>query len=172
MIDPKIRTYFKKINAFVLRDNRFKERQRIELATYNDYPDAVSNNAQRGIDLNLAVNNKCATPVGKIRAQQLANKRNISVETIQRMYAYLSRAEEFYNPGDNTACGTISFLLWGGLAGKRWAASKLKELGLLELAGVKLSLITCPKCGHSYESENGGDDLYVCHVCGYDNTPS
>ena len=47
--------------------------------------------------------NKCATPVGKIRAQQLANKRNISVDTIQRMYAYLSRAEEFYNENDTKA---------------------------------------------------------------------
>jgi hypothetical protein len=26
------------------------------------------------------------------------------------------------------ACGTISFYLWGGLAGKSWSESKLKEL--------------------------------------------
>ena len=118
------------MSAYANRDKRYKTNTKIELATYNDYPDAVSNNAKRGIELNLAVNNRCATPVGKIRAQQLANKRNISVDTIKRMYAYLSRAEEFYNENDNKACGTISFLLWGGLAGKRWAESKLKELDL------------------------------------------
>jgi hypothetical protein len=50
-------------------------------------------------------------------------------ETITRMYSYLSRAEEYYDENDTQACGTISFLLWGGLAGKRWAESKLKELG-------------------------------------------
>ena len=46
------------------------------------------------------------------------------------MYSYLSRAEEYYDESDTKACGTISYLLWGGLAGKRWAASKLKELGI------------------------------------------
>jgi len=100
--------------------------------SYSDYPDSVSNNAKRGIELNEKVNNKCATQVGKVRAQQLANKENISVETIKRMYSYLSRAEEYYDESDTTACGTISYLLWGGLAGKRWSESKLKELGLFE----------------------------------------
>ena len=48
------------------------------------------------------------------------------------MYSYLSRAEAYYDESDMNACGTISFLLWGGLAGKRWAESKLKELDLFE----------------------------------------
>ena len=48
------------------------------------------------------------------------------------MYSYLSRAEEYYDEGDSKACGTISYLLWGGKAGKRWAEGKLKELGELE----------------------------------------
>lgn len=112
--------------------------------SYSDYPDAVSNNAMRGISLNEKVNNQCATQVGKVRAQQLANKEPISVETIKRMYSYLSRAEEYYDENDTKACGTISYLLWGGLAGKRWAESKLKELGLFEgsvesFAGEKIS---------------------------------
>jgi hypothetical protein len=100
--------------------------------SYSDYPEAVSNNAARGIELNDKVDNKCATQVGKVRAQQLANKEAISVETIQRMYSYLSRAEEYYDENDTEACGTISYLLWGGLAGKRWSESKLKELGYFE----------------------------------------
>ena len=101
-----------------------------ELESYADYPDAVSNNAKRGIELNEKVNNKCATQVGKVRAQQLAKKEAITVETIKRMFSYLSRAEEYYDEGDSEACGTISYLLWGGKAGLRWAGSKLKELGL------------------------------------------
>jgi hypothetical protein len=44
------------------------------------------------------------------------------------MYSYLSRAEEYYDEGNTEACGTISYLLWGGKAGLRWAESKLKEL--------------------------------------------
>ena len=104
-----------------------------ELESYADYPDAVSNNAKRGIELNEKVNNKCATQVGKVRARQLADKEAISIDTIKRMYSYLSRAEEYYDEGDTEACGTISYLLWGGKAGLRWSESKLKELGEIDL---------------------------------------
>ena len=110
--------------------------KKITLESYTDYPDAVKNNAQKGIDLNKKVNNKCATEVGKIRAQQLAQGKAISEETIKRMYSFLSRAEEYYDETDKEACGTISYLLWGGLAGKRYAAKKLKEFGELSLASV------------------------------------
>jgi phage head maturation protease len=98
------------------------------MASYSDYPDAVSNNAKRGIELNEKVGNKCATQVGKVRGQQLANKEPITEETIKRMYSYLSRAEVYYDPDNTEACGTISFLLWGGKAGLRWSESKLKEI--------------------------------------------
>lgn len=104
----------------------------IELESYSDYPDAVSNNAKRGIELNEKVSNKCATQVGKVRAQQLAKKEPITVDTIKRMFSYLSRAGEYYDEGDTEACGTISYLLWGGKAGLRWAGAKLKELDLVE----------------------------------------
>ena len=100
----------------------------IELESYSDYPSSVSNNAKRGLKLNEAVNNKCATQVGKVRAQQLAQGKPISKETIKRMFSYLSRAEAYYKPGDNEACGTISFLLWGGKSAKTWAEAKLKQL--------------------------------------------
>ena len=110
--------------------NLFDNEQEFE--SYADYPDAVSNNAKRGIELNEKVNNKCATQVGKVRAQQLAKGEAITVETIKRMFSYLSRAEEYYEEGNNEACGTISYLLWGGKSGLRWAGAKLKELDLLE----------------------------------------
>jgi hypothetical protein len=122
------------IRRIVRDDKRYKDGKKEELESYADYPDAVKNNAQRGIDLNKEVNNKCATDVGKIRAQQLAQGKPISENTIKRMYSYLSRAEEYYDESDTKACGTISYLLWGGKAAKRWAESKLKELGVLELA--------------------------------------
>jgi hypothetical protein len=95
---------------------------------YNDYPQAVVNNAKRGIELNKKNNNKCAQREGKIRARQLSQKRNISLKTIKRMFSYLSRAETYYDSGDKDSCGYISYLLWGGKAGKRWAESKLKQI--------------------------------------------
>ena len=120
------------ITGIIKKDGRVKGGEVVELESYSDYPDTVKNNAKRGIALNLKVNNKCATSVGKIRAQQLAQGKPISIQTIKRMYAYTSRAVEFYNPDDTTACGTISYLLWGGDAGNSWSAAKLKELGLFQ----------------------------------------
>jgi hypothetical protein len=102
--------------------------QEEQLESYSDYPDSVSNNAKRGIELNKKVNNKCATQVGKIRAQQLANKEPVSEQTIKRMFSYLSRAEVYYEKGDTESCGYISYLLWGGKSAKSWAESKLKSI--------------------------------------------
>jgi hypothetical protein len=104
-----------------------------EFATYSDYGSGVRNNAKRGIELNKKVNNKCATSVGKVRAQQLARGEKLSVSTIKRMYSYLSRAETYYDAGDSKACGTISYLLWGGKSGLAWSRGKLRELGELDL---------------------------------------
>jgi hypothetical protein len=116
------------IRAIIKSDKRVKSGKKMILESYSDYPSGVKNNAKRGLELNEKVNNKCATQVGKVRAQQLAQGKPISKETIKRMYSYLSRAEEYYDESDTKACGTISYLLWGGKAGLRWANSKLKEL--------------------------------------------
>ena len=121
------------VRAIIKNDKRVKGGKKMILESYTDYPDAVKNNAKRGLELNKKVDNKCATQVGKVRATQLAQGKPISVETIKRMYSYLSRAEEYYDESDTKACGTISYLLWGGKAGKRWALSKLKELDLIDL---------------------------------------
>ena len=120
------------IKGIIKKDKRLKSGQRTEMESYTDYPSGVKNNAKRGLELNEKVNNKCATQVGKVRAQQLAQGKPVSVETIKRMFSYLSRAEEYYDEGNSEACGTISYLLWGGKAGLRWAGSKLRELDLLE----------------------------------------
>jgi hypothetical protein len=48
------------------------------------------------------------------------------------MYSYLSRAENYYDEGDTEACGTISYLLWGGKSALSWSRNKLRELGELE----------------------------------------
>ena len=117
--------------ASIKKDKRYASGKKLELESYRDYPDSVSNNAKKGIALNEKQGNKCATQVGKVRAQQLAQKEPLSLATIKRMHSYLSRAQEYYDDGDKESCGYISYMLWGGLSGKRWAASKLKELGEL-----------------------------------------
>ena len=108
-----------------------------EFNSYTDYPEAVKDNAKRGIKLNEELGNECATQVGKIRAQQLAQGEPISFETVKRMYSYLSRAQAYYKPSDTEACGTISYLLWGGDEALKWAERTIRqqeELTILEWA--------------------------------------
>ena len=99
------------IRGIIKSDKRVKSGKKMILESYSDYPSGVKNNAKRGLELNEKVNNKCATQVGKVRAQQLAQGKPISKETIKRMYSYLSRAEEYYVESDTTACGTISYFM-------------------------------------------------------------
>jgi hypothetical protein len=36
---------------------------------------------------------------------------------------------------------------------------------------VTATQVICDNCGWKWDKEDGGDDLYVCHKCGHDNTP-
>jgi hypothetical protein len=42
---------------------------------------------------------------------------------------------------------------------------KLKEL-------VTATEVICDNCGWEWAIKDGGDDLYICHKCGHDNTPT
>jgi hypothetical protein len=108
--------------------------------SYNDYPQSAKDNAERGIRLNEAIGNRCATQVGKVRATQIMAGENLSRETIRRTYSYLSRAAEYYNPEDTEACGTISYLLWGGEPMLRWAESKMNQEDFLAVGFNKFSI--------------------------------
>ena len=104
-----------------------------EFETYNDYPKAAIEAAKQGIKRNKEGGNKCATQVGKVRAQQIANGENLSLDTIRRMRAFLIRQKDNYDLAvsrkDYEACGYISYLLWGGPAALPWAEKKLRQAG-------------------------------------------
>ena len=139
-----------------------------QFESYADYPESVRNNAKRGIELNEAVNNRCATQVGKVRAQQLAKGEAVSFETVKRMYSYLSRAEVYYDAGDKESCGYISYLLWGGKSAKTWAESKINQVEREDLAKKKKKKYTYDETVDmllAYAEENGEfttiDDIEV-----------
>jgi hypothetical protein len=155
--ENEVEVLLSQIKAIIRKDKRFGKGQRIEMESYSDYGSGISNNAKKGIDLNEKNNNKCATPVGKVRAQQLAKGEPISVETIKRMYSYLSRAEAYYDESDMNACGTISYLLWGGKAALSYSRNKLRELGLLEEAEAQPS-ITSTYPGEAASKKKKKDD--------------
>lgn len=96
--------------------------------SYSDYPQKVKDNAKRGLRLNEEVGDKCNNSIGVTRGNQLASGEALSLDTVKRMYSYLSRAKTYYNPDDTTACGTISYLLWGGNEALTWSEKKIQEV--------------------------------------------
>ena len=110
------------IRDLILKDEQYK------LETYNDYPQQASENAN--IALRYAEENgwgDCGTPVGKARANQLANGENISEETIARMASFARHKENSQKElGDG--CGRLMWLAWGGDAGIEWAQRKLEQI--------------------------------------------
>jgi len=101
--------------------------------TYTDYPEGAVEAAKQGIKRNKETGNKCATQVGKVRAQQLANREPISLDTVRRMRAFLIRQKDNYELArdrrDYNACGYISYLLWGGAPALSWAEKTLRQAG-------------------------------------------
>ena len=95
---------------------------------FDKYPESMTNNAKRGLRLNEEVGGKCATAVGKETARILSNKESLSDSRVKRMFSFLSRARTYYNPDDTEACGTISYLLWGGDTALNWSESKVKAM--------------------------------------------
>lgn len=107
--------------------------QKYYFETYNDYPQKARDNAKIGIERNARIGNECATQVGKVRAQQLVNGENLSLDTIRRMRSFLIRQKNNFELArsrqDYNACGYISYMLWGGPEALPWAEKKLRQAG-------------------------------------------
>jgi hypothetical protein len=90
----------------------------------SDYPKGISDTAKKV--LNYVEENgwgSCGTPVGKTRANQLAKGEPISIDTIKRMYSFLSRHK---GQGSDTGkygegCGKLMYDAWGGDAALSWS---------------------------------------------------
>lgn len=136
--DEEAQIVLSRIKALIKKDNRYKKGQRVEMESYSDYPDGVKNNAKKAIEwANENGWGSCGTPVGKVRASQLAKGEPISVDTIKRMYSFLSRHEGDLETSTKfgEGCGYLMYMAWGGKAALGWAHNKLKGLGLVEAEG-------------------------------------
>jgi HK97 family phage prohead protease len=83
--------------------------------------------AQRGLDWRKEYN-RGGTAVGVARARDIANRKDLSDETVGRMVSYFARHEvdkegEGFSPGEEgfPSAGRIAWALWGGDPGKSWA---------------------------------------------------
>lgn len=126
-------------NEILLELKDYLNSKMYKLATYNDYPDGVVGNAKKVLEyVDKNGWGSCGTAVGKRRASQLASKSNLTVSTIKRMYSFLARHEKDLEASKSYSdgCGKLMYDAWGGKAGFRWAKSKLKEIGEIEMAEV------------------------------------
>jgi hypothetical protein len=102
-----------------------------EYKSYTDYPELIRKNAQSVLDYieRTGNPNNCMTQVGKVRAQQLAQGKPISIETVKRMKAYITRhkvdldSSKSYDDG----CGKLAMDAWGGVEALSWVESTIKK---------------------------------------------
>jgi len=124
-------------------------------------PDAVANAARRALEAREKYGDavRGGTSIGWTRANQLANKENISYDTIKRMHSFFSRhagnekveaGKEWYQDA-----GKIAWEIWGGDPGKRWAESIIKQMEKKEInkaAGHKSICVDFDGVLNSYKS--------------------
>jgi hypothetical protein len=93
---------------------------------------AVADAAQRGLKLREEFG-RGGTEVGLERGRQLAERRKLTLEIVEKMRAYFARHEvdkKGQNFGDDKkpSAGYIAWLLWGGEPGRSWAERQMKKL--------------------------------------------
>ena len=128
-----IERYFADKYEMSLEDKRKQDiieqlKNLLKLESYTDYPEAAKENAN--IALRYAEENgwgDCGTPVGKQRANQLANGEPISEDTIARMAAF-ERHRQNSDKELGDGCGRLMWLAWGGDEGIEWAQRKLEQI--------------------------------------------
>jgi len=88
---------------------------------------AMRDEARRGLEWR-AEYGRGGTEVGVARARDIANNRNLSIDTVKRIASYLARHEvdkdgEGFSPGEDgyPSAGRIAWALWGGDPARSWA---------------------------------------------------
>jgi hypothetical protein len=134
LTDEEANVFLSQLKALIRKDNRYKEKKRLELEAYDDYPQSVRDAARIAREQNEKVGGKCMTIVGKRRSADLEVGRPLSRETIARMVSYLSRAKDVYeqNKSDRTSCSYIAYKGWGGETALTWAQNKLEQIDKME----------------------------------------
>ena len=143
------------------------EMEMMNFESFTNYPEAAKENAKRA--LAYAEENgwgDCGTPIGKARANQLAKGEPISVDTIKRMYSFLSRHEGDLETSKSftDGCGYLMYMAWGGKSALGWSRNKLRTLGLL--TETKAGVPHYTKDGKLYEgpTHKVGDRLMTGSV--------
>ena len=104
--------------------------------------EGMKEEAQRGLDWRSEFG-RGGTEVGIARARDIVNDRNLSEDTVKRMFSFFSRHEvdkeaEGFRPGEDgyPSNGRIAHALWGGDAGFAWSRNIVEGLKAEEKRAV------------------------------------
>lgn len=96
--------------------------------------DGMKSEAERGLEWRREFG-RGGTEVGIARARDIVNGKNLSEDTVKRMYSFFSRHEvdkqaEGFRPGEEgyPSNGRIAWALWGGDAGFSWSKKIAERL--------------------------------------------
>ena len=98
---------------------------------FRDYPQTAVNNAERALRHRDENGTSCGTAVGWRRANQLASREALTLDTVRRTFSFLSRHKGNntgrFTDADGEVCGSIMYAAWGGTAMLRWARKTINE---------------------------------------------
>jgi HK97 family phage major capsid protein/HK97 family phage prohead protease len=100
--------------------------------------EAMAEEAQRGLDWRAEFG-RGGTEIGVARARDLANRRELSVDTVRRMASFFARhavdkQAEGFSPGEEgyPSAGRIAWALWGGDPGESWANERVSRMDTID----------------------------------------
>ena len=106
------------------------EEKMLKAESYSNYPQGATNNAKRMLEWREKYGRDVVqggTPVGWTRANQLANREALSLDTVKRINSFLARHEDNaviadeYKDEPWKDKGYVAYNLWGGKAMVSWA---------------------------------------------------
>lgn len=104
--------------------------------SFNDYPEAAVENAKRALNWIKEYGRNvvsAGTLTGLKRANQIANRENLSLDTIKRVKNFLTRHEKnreinpIYKGTPWKDKGYVAYLLWGGDEMMGWVNKKIRQ---------------------------------------------
>ena len=134
--ETDLMTGFKASDATLIGTEQDMQEHMMEKRSVEDLDlkptESMASNARRGLELRRKFG-RGGTAVGVARARDLANRKELSPETVARMYSFFSRHEvdkkgKDWNNSERPSNGKIAWLLWGGDSGYAWSRSKWKAI--------------------------------------------
>jgi hypothetical protein len=150
------------VRNIIKKDKRYKGGSKLEKETFVDYPVGVMNNAKRAIQWGEKNGWGKVNPKIQAIAKQFANKQAVSIDTIKKIYRFLTKnadeTEKASAVGSNPII--LAYFAVGGKSALGWTTNVLRDAGIIK-ANVPEDMISGPAYnnrpnGHQNMDGEGG----------------